>query len=53
MNFEEWLKEMSRGALFPGDDENSDVAEGINPFGYEDLEEENPKNSEVNRSSGS
>ena len=48
MTFEEWMKEMSKEALFSGDDENSDVAERMNPLAYEDLEEENLKNSEVN-----
>ncbi len=48
MNFEEWMKEMSKDAPFQGDDENSDVVEWINPVAYEDLEEENSQNSKVN-----
>jgi hypothetical protein len=48
MNFEEWMKEMSKEALFSGDDEESGGVERMNPLAYEDLEEENPKNSEVN-----
>jgi hypothetical protein len=48
MNFEEWMKEMSKEAFFSGDDENSDVVERMNPLAFEDLEGENPKNSEVN-----
>ena len=48
MNLEEWMKEMSKEALFSGDDENSDVAQRMNPLAYEGLEEENPQSSEVN-----
>jgi hypothetical protein len=48
MTFEEWMKEMSREAFFPGDDENSEVAQMMNPLPYDDWEEENTKNSEVN-----
>lgn len=53
MNFEEWLKEMSKEALFAGDDENLNVVESISPFGYEDSEEEDSKNPKVDLSSRS
>ena len=53
MNFEEWLKEMSKEALFSDDDENSDLVEKVHPFGYEDSEEEDSKNRKANWSSRS
>ena len=53
MNFEEWLKEMSKEALFQGDDENPDGVERINPLRYEDSEEEDSKNPKANWSSRS
>jgi len=53
MNFEEWVKQMSKEALFQGDDENSAVVQRISLLACEDFEEDDRKHPKLNWSSRS
>ena len=51
MNFDEWVEELSKGALFLKDGENLKVPERFNSFVSEDLEEEDRENPRPHRGS--
>ena len=40
MNFEQWIKEMSKGSLFPMDEDNTTILDKINEVKYWDVEDE-------------
>ena len=40
MNFEQWMKEMSKDSSFPGDEENSVTLDKIESVKYWDVEDE-------------
>ena len=40
MNFEQWIKEMSRGSLFPTDEDNTTMLDKISEVKYWDVEDE-------------
>jgi len=40
MNFEQWMKEMSKASIFPGDEEDSSPLERIEAVKYWDVEDE-------------
>jgi hypothetical protein len=40
MNFEQWIKEMSKGSLFSTDEDNKTILEKINEVKYWDVEDE-------------
>jgi hypothetical protein len=40
MNFEQWIKEMSKGSLFPTDEDNTTIMDQIHEVKYWDVEDE-------------
>jgi hypothetical protein len=40
MNFEQWIKEMSKGSLFSTDEDNKTFLDKINEVKYWDVEDE-------------
>jgi hypothetical protein len=40
MNFEQWIKEMSKGSLFPKDEDNTTILDKISEVKYWDVEDE-------------
>jgi len=40
MNFEQWIKEMSKGSLFSTDENNETILDKINEVKYWDVEDE-------------
>ena len=40
MNFEQWIKEMSKGSLFPTDEDNTPIMDQIHEVKYWDVEDE-------------
>ena len=40
MNFEQWIKEMSKGSLFSAGEDNETILDKINEVKYWDVEDE-------------
>jgi hypothetical protein len=40
MNFEQWIKEMSKGSLFLREEDNNPILDKINEVKYWDVEDE-------------
>jgi hypothetical protein len=40
MNFEQWIKEMSKGSLFSTDEDNKTILDKINDVKHWDVEDE-------------
>jgi hypothetical protein len=40
MNFEQWIKEMSKGSLFPKDEDKTTLLDKISEVKYWDVEDE-------------
>ena len=49
MNFDQWMEEMSKGAFFPRGAEDSNIPTKTNAFIYEELEEEEPSSSKLEK----